>query len=48
MANILDGIKLSKQIKQEIKEEVSQYINQGHRQPHLLAVLVGDNPASQT
>lgn len=48
MANILDGIKLSKQIKQEIKEEVSQYINQGYRQPHLLAVLVGDNPASQT
>ena len=48
MANILDGIKLSKQIKQEIKEEVIQYVNQGHRQPHLLAVLVGENAASVT
>ncbi|CVK16582.1 methylenetetrahydrofolate dehydrogenase (NADP+) / methenyltetrahydrofolate cyclohydrolase [Apibacter mensalis] len=48
MANILDGIKLSKQIKQEIKDEVIQYVNQGYRRPHLLALLVGENAASVT
>ncbi len=48
MANILDGVKLSKQIKQEIKEEVSQYVQKGNRPPHLSAVLVGENGASVT
>lgn len=48
MANILDGLKLSKQIKQEIKEEVAQYVNKSYRPPHLSAVLVGNNGASVT
>jgi methylenetetrahydrofolate dehydrogenase (NADP+) / methenyltetrahydrofolate cyclohydrolase len=48
MANILDGIKLSNQIKEEIKDDVIQYVNQGYRQPHLLAVLVGEDAASVT
>lgn len=48
MANILDGLKLSKQIKQEIKEEVAQYVNKSFRPPHLSAVLVGNNGASIT
>ncbi|MDR1876844.1 MAG: bifunctional methylenetetrahydrofolate dehydrogenase/methenyltetrahydrofolate cyclohydrolase FolD [Flavobacteriaceae bacterium] len=48
MANILDGIKLSKQIKQEIKEEVTEYVQKGHRPPHLSALLVGENGASVT
>lgn len=48
MANILDGLKLSKQIKQEIKEEVAQYVNKSFRPPHLSAVLVGNNGASVT
>ncbi|ADX67769.1 bifunctional methylenetetrahydrofolate dehydrogenase/methenyltetrahydrofolate cyclohydrolase FolD [Weeksella virosa] len=45
---ILDGLKLSKQIKQEIKESVDQLITAGKRVPHLAAVLVGENGASQT
>lgn len=45
---ILDGIKLSKEIKQEIKEAVEIAVNQGKRPPHLAAVLVGDDGASQT
>ncbi|MGM5631910.1 bifunctional methylenetetrahydrofolate dehydrogenase/methenyltetrahydrofolate cyclohydrolase FolD [Apibacter raozihei] len=48
MANILDGIKLSKQIKQEIKEEVSKFVEKGNRAPHLSAILVGENGASVT
>lgn len=48
MANIIDGIKLSKQIKQEIKEEVNQWTSKGNRPPHLCAVLVGENGASVT
>lgn len=48
MANILDGLKLSRQIKQEIKEEVAKYVNEGHRPPHLSAILVGENGASVT
>jgi len=45
---ILDGIKLSKEIKQEIKEVVEIAVSQGKRPPHLAAVLVGDDGASQT
>lgn len=45
---ILDGKRLSNEIKEEIKAEVAELIGQGHRAPHLVAMLVGDNPASQT
>lgn len=45
---ILDGIKLAKEIKQEIKESVELAVSQGKRKPHLAAVLVGNDGASQT
>lgn len=45
---ILDGIKLSKEIKEEIKKTVAESINQGKRAPHLAAVLVGNDGASET
>lgn len=45
---ILDGIKLSKEIKQEIKQKVESYKEQGKRVPHLGAILVGNNGASRT
>ncbi|MGI9526310.1 MAG: bifunctional methylenetetrahydrofolate dehydrogenase/methenyltetrahydrofolate cyclohydrolase FolD [Weeksellaceae bacterium] len=45
---ILDGNKLSKQIREEIKQEVDAILNSGKRAPHLAAVLVGDDPASQS
>jgi len=47
MAQILDGLKVSKEIKLEIKEEVSKIIATGKRAPHLAAILVGDNGASK-
>ena len=45
---LLDGIKTSKQIKEEIKTDVSKHVADGYRPPHLAAVLVGSNPASQS
>jgi methylenetetrahydrofolate dehydrogenase (NADP+)/methenyltetrahydrofolate cyclohydrolase len=44
---LLDGKKLSNTIKEEIAQEVKEHIAQGHRPPHLAAVLVGEDPASQ-
>ena len=45
---ILDGIKLAQEIKEEIKNSVSKAVEQGKRPPHLAAVLVGSDGASQT
>jgi len=45
---LLDGKFLSQKIKDEIKVEVDKIRSDGGRQPHLVAVLVGENPASQS
>ncbi|MFC6267237.1 bifunctional 5,10-methylenetetrahydrofolate dehydrogenase/5,10-methenyltetrahydrofolate cyclohydrolase [Frigoriflavimonas asaccharolytica] len=47
MAQILDGLKISKEIKQEIKIEVAKITASGNRAPHLAAILVGENGASK-
>lgn len=44
---ILDGKLLSENIKAELAAEVDILKQQGHKVPHLVAVLVGDNPASE-
>nr|HQU55314.1 tetrahydrofolate dehydrogenase/cyclohydrolase catalytic domain-containing protein [Saprospiraceae bacterium] len=44
---LLDGKWLSQEIKKDIATEVKKIIAQGGKQPHLAAVLVGDDPASQ-
>jgi methylenetetrahydrofolate dehydrogenase (NADP+)/methenyltetrahydrofolate cyclohydrolase len=44
---ILDGKKLSQQVKDEVKIEVDKITNDGKRPPHLVAILVGNNPASK-
>ena len=44
----LDGLKLSKEIKEEVKLDVDQLHDQGKKVPHLAAILVGSNGASQT
>lgn len=48
MSQILDGLKVSKEIKAEIKAEVEKIIEGKHRAPHLVAILVGNNGASTT
>lgn len=45
---ILDGKKTAEAIKSEIKEEVAKFIDDKDVAPHLAAILVGDDPASQT
>ena len=47
MAQILDGLKVSKDIKQEIKLEVDKILATGKRPPHLAAILVGESGASK-
>src|SRR5882724_11318229 len=45
---ILDGQVASQSIKEELKLNVAQLIAQGRKVPHLAAVLVGNNGASET
>lgn len=45
---IMDGKALSDAIRFEIRAEVELLKAAGHKVPHLAAVLVGDNPASQS
>lgn len=44
---ILDGKKISVEIKSELKIKVEKLKSNGMRLPGLVAILVGDNPASQ-
>lgn len=45
---LLDGKKIAAEIKQEIAAEVAEMIASGKRAPHLVAILVGDDGASET
>jgi methylenetetrahydrofolate dehydrogenase (NADP+)/methenyltetrahydrofolate cyclohydrolase len=45
---ILDGVLVSQAIKDELKLKVAQLVNEGRKVPHLAAVLVGNNGASET
>ncbi|MCC7465473.1 MAG: bifunctional 5,10-methylene-tetrahydrofolate dehydrogenase/5,10-methylene-tetrahydrofolate cyclohydrolase, partial [Saprospiraceae bacterium] len=45
--HLLDGKLLSEQIKAELAAEVEQIKLQGGKIPHLAAIIVGENPASQ-
>ncbi len=44
---LLDGLQTASNIRKEIAAEVAKRLSQGHRAPHLAAVLVGNNPASE-
>ncbi|MDR1896600.1 MAG: bifunctional 5,10-methylene-tetrahydrofolate dehydrogenase/5,10-methylene-tetrahydrofolate cyclohydrolase [Prevotellaceae bacterium] len=45
---VLDGKKIAQEIKKEISEEVKTLIAQGKPAPHLVAILVGNDGASET
>lgn len=47
MPIILDGKKISSDVEIELAKEVSEFAEQGHRPPHLVAVLVGDDGPSR-
>lgn len=48
MTQILDGKATSDKIKAQIAEQVKDIIAKGGKQPHLAAILVGTDGASQT
>jgi len=45
---LIDGKKTSLELQEEIAKEVKELLAKGNKQPHLAAILVGDDPASQT
>lgn len=45
---IIDGKKIAEKIRMEIKTEVARMIDADDRAPHLAAIIVGEDPASQT
>lgn len=45
---ILDGKKASLQYKEALKNEVKKLVSKGNRPPHLAAILVGNDGASET
>ncbi len=45
---IIDGKATAAEIKSEIAKEVAEMIDSGKEAPHLAAILIGDDPASQT
>lgn len=45
---LIDGKKIAEEIRMEIKTEVARMIDDEDKSPHLAAILVGDDPASQT
>ena len=45
---IIDGKEISNIIKNEIAAEVEKMIHNGHKVPHLAAIIVGEDGASQT
>lgn len=47
-AKIIDGKLTSKKIKEELKVEIAKIIDNDGKVPHLVAVIVGEDPASQT
>lgn len=45
---LIDGKKTAKIIQDEIRAEVSVFVKEGKRPPHLVAILVGNDGASET
>ena len=48
MAKILDGRKAAADMRAEVAQDVEALVTGGHRRPKLVAVLVGEDPASET
>ncbi len=45
---LIDGKEVAAKLKAEIAEQVAEMVAQGQRPPHLVAILVGEDGASQT
>lgn len=47
-AKLIDGKSIANTILNELRVETLEWISKGHRAPRLVAVLVGQDPASKT
>ena len=47
-AQVISGKILSKEMREKMANEVLEYQSKGYRLPHLVVILVGDNPASKS
>lgn len=47
-AKIIDGKLISNKVKKELKAEIAKIIDNDEKPPHLVAIIVGEDPASQT
>ena len=45
---ILDGKVVAQAVKDDLKIKTSEFINSGNPQPHLAAILIGSDGASET
>ena len=48
MTTLIDGKKVSSQIRDKISQETAEFIEKTGIQPHLVVIIVGNNPASMT
>ncbi|CAH1110073.1 unnamed protein product [Psylliodes chrysocephalus] len=46
-SKIIDGKKISEEIHKELRAEIDEYVSKGRRAPCLIAILVGEDPASK-
>ncbi len=46
-AQIIDGKKVSAEVRAEVKQQIEQRLQQGKRRPGLAVILIGSDPASQ-
>ncbi|XP_032592752.1 bifunctional methylenetetrahydrofolate dehydrogenase/cyclohydrolase, mitochondrial isoform X2 [Drosophila grimshawi] len=47
MAQIINGKQMATDIQDDLRKEVQQFVAAGNRAPHLTAILVGEDPASE-
>ncbi|XP_013099424.2 bifunctional methylenetetrahydrofolate dehydrogenase/cyclohydrolase, mitochondrial [Stomoxys calcitrans] len=48
MAHFMDGKAVAAEIRAEIRKNIEEFVEKGNRKPHLTAIIVGDDVASQT
>lgn len=48
MATIIDGKKVSENLREDLKIQTEKFVEETGIQPHLVVVIVGNNPASMT
>lgn len=46
-AQIIDGKAISEKISTDLKINIEEWVQQGHRQPHLVGIILGHGPSSE-